>query len=187
MANVRLNQFNNFPHFFLARSQFNANTLMLHHVYIPGSLSFNNAVMLLSQGHTSASATISFGLYSNNNSTLSLANSASASFNTDANGAYWLTLNTSAAQDISPGDWYLGFLQISGGNNSITLFIQTARTNAATMDGKPYGGPFFRGWLSASTDGLPSSIATTDLSKEVGSTSNSYLTYSYHPYILISS
>ena len=181
MASVRLNIFENQPLFHVAGLNvlLGVGSLHIHGIEMPGSISFNNIAMIGSQGHTSQSASLSFGLYSLNGNTLSLANSASRSVNLAANGLSWLTIATSAEQDITPGNWYLAVMSSTGGNNSLTLILNTV----GIAGNAGYGGVFARGWMSVSTSALPSSIATSDLVREdTGPTTNAL----HHPYILIS-
>ena len=83
-ADPQLQFFENFPgHLGAAFNAVSLNTLSVHAVNIPLSLSFNNVIVLVTAGANNATrtgqATIRFGLYSMNASTLSLANSASSS------------------------------------------------------------------------------------------------------------
>lgn len=183
MANVRLNIFDNYPllHNFAGGGVGTNGALMIHGVFIPGSLSFNNVVMAISaSGTTAKTLTLSFGLYSLTGSTLSLANSASRSSNPGANMLSWITLATSATQDITPGNWYFAILSATAGNSRMSLMHN--KWNQIVSEGI-YGGIFVRGRLSISTNALPASIATSDLSKE-GGDSSALLTR--HPYIIIS-
>ena len=180
MLNTQLNVFENFPVLHGPLSVQNGNragTLVIHGVVIPGSISFNQIAMLINQGNTSRSMLINIGLYSYSGSTLSLANSASANQNFTANGVNWITLATSAAQNITPGNWWFAFLFDSAtASNSI---VGTSHNFSAGG----IGGPFIHGFLSVTTNALPTSIATSDLSPDGSSTTNSDM---FRPYILIS-
>lgn len=181
---ARINQFDSFPLIHRAQTggnNFGIGSLFLQYVYIPGSLSFNNVQMIISRGHTSASATYQLGLYSFNAGTLSLANSASA-VPFAANGMSWQTMSTSAAQDITPGGWWLGYLVAQTSGNTSLSNIEAQNFNAGGGAGSsPIGGPFFRGLASFSTGALPNSIATSDCLNE-GGTNNSMKYW----YVLIS-
>lgn len=163
---ARINIFENIPTgHFLALSQHNAITrLQFQYVYLTGSISFNTVAIIASQGHTSASASFSLGLYSLNGATFSLANSASNSFNLAANGVSWVTLATSATQDITPGEWWFAFMSSTAGQNSISLYMSPKISGNQAFRSGAQGGPFFRG-LTA-TSALPSSIATSTPQKE---------------------
>ena|SRR3990167_8435471 len=178
----RLNIFENRPKIHdgaLATALSAANTLMIHHVGIQGSISFDNVALIKTIGNTANTVSISFGLYSLNGSSLSLANSASQT-NTMQNGQSWVTLVTSATQDITPGDWFFGVvIETSSVNPS---FICNNVGNNTLR--RAYGGPFFRGWATASQTNMPASIATSDLGLEGSATGP--LTSLIHPYILIS-
>lgn len=185
MANVRLNKFESFPLIHRGATNVLLGNASLHvlGVVIPGSISFNNLAVILSQGNTGASVTLSFGLYSLNGSTLSLANSASRSFNTNANGLSWITLATSATQDITPGNWYFALMSsVSGGAENMSILCNALGNIGPS--GIVYGGVFVRGVATASTSVLPSSIATSALSKEQASAGADEETL--QPYILIS-
>jgi hypothetical protein len=155
--------------------------LHIQGVEIPGSLSFNNVAVILSgSGGVSEDMSLSFGLYSLNGSTLSLANSASMATGLTLNQTMfsWRTLATSATQDITPGGWYFAVMSSTslGGSFSIEML-----NRPIDMTHAGYGGNFARGILSVSTNAMPASIATTDLIKE-GANTNA----NRHPYIIIS-
>lgn len=185
MANVRLNIFENIPVLGLNvnNSALSANAqIHAHVVELPGSISLNTIILNGSQLHTSQSVSIYFGLYSLNGSTLSLANSASGSFNSNANGPRWISLTAiSTTQDITPGNWWFAVMTSSGGNNSFNLLVP--RQNFALAI-NAYGGPFFRGIHSVTTGAIPASIATSDFLKEGGNGITAV--DKLHPYIVIS-
>lgn len=149
--------------------------LFINHVYIPGSISFNGVAVIKSIGNNANTLSISFGLYSLNGSTLSLANSASQS-NNMLNNRSWVTLITSATQDITPGEWYFAIMSSTSGSVP-ALFYPTF--DEAELGA--YGGPFYQGVYSVTTGGLPASIATSEMSL-AGSGVNTLR----NPYILIS-
>lgn len=156
-ANPQLQFFENFPgHLGDAFVAYSQRTISVHAVYIPLSLSFNNVVALLSESNA-GSATLQFGLYSLNGSTLSLANSAGASI-TMANALSWRSFVTSASQNITPGQWYFA-LNISSGGASSLSFLANSSFNAVNV----IPGSFLMGRVTASTAALPASIATSDL------------------------
>lgn len=129
-------------------------TLSVHAVNIPLSLSFNYPNVLLS--HNSGSFTVQFGLYSKNANTLSLANSASVALT--AGAAYsWFSMATSATQNITPGAWYFALNILSAGSSSLS-FLANSSLNPANAQ------PFLiAGRMTASTNAIPSSIATSAL------------------------
>ncbi len=181
MANVQLNVFENFPVLASVVNLVNQNSLLVQGIELPGSISFNNVVVLFQgQGTTAKTATLSLGLYSRTGNTLSLANSASMSTAPTANTLQWITLATSATQNLTPGNWFLACLWTTSGSNNMSL--------AGNQGGKPavgaaYGGMFVHGFLSVSTSALPASIATSDLSREGVSTD---INFNRYPYVLIS-
>ena len=178
----RLNQFQNSPvaqRFFLYAMSVNT-YLKFQGIYLAGSLSFNNVIMALSaSGTTSKSITISLGLYSLNGSTLSLANSASFSNAYNANTFEWITLATSAAQDLTAGNWYLGIIQSTSSNSLMSLgYLQAniqGTANSLQTDG------LYLAILLTSV--LVTSVATADL-RYPSDLSNNETTR--QPYILIS-
>lgn len=180
---ARINIFQNLPVLHLANTGLTVgfNTLFLQGVYIPGSISFNNVAVIVSvnRGGADMSITMSLGLYSLTGSTLSLANSAGNSFGFTADNFSWRTLATSATQDISPGNWYLGFIRVSSGDDAMTVVHSPTFGGLAIVS---HGGLFVRGIHSVSQTVMPSSIATSDLLKEIGGGTSFY----YYPYILIS-
>ncbi len=166
--------------------------IMMHHIYLPGTLSFNTVALLhnpaFSTQNSTGSITFSFGLYSLNVSTLSLANSASGSTSytkSNTKGVYFVTLATSATQDISPGEWYFAFMSSTSGGPATSAGNGMICNNPNNITGgsAAYGGPFVRGMFTATTTAFPASIATSNMSKEATSTSIP----TTHPYILITS
>lgn len=160
-------------------------SLIINGVEIPGSLSFNNVGVLLTRpsGASTDNLSVYFGLYSRNGSTLSLANSASNTLSNTTNFRSWLTLVTSATQNITPGNWYFAFMSSSNTNGgSIRIAQLLGGVVTAVRTGFPYAGIFVRGYLSVSTAAMPASIATTDLIKETDGVIGGLR----QPYILIS-
>lgn len=143
------------------------NTLSVHAVNIPLSLSFNYPVLLFTRGADHATrqggATIQFGLYSLNGSTLSLANSATntvswAGANTST---LWISLVTSATQNISPGAWYFA-VHVSSSTNAAGAANFSLFGNSSVNPGNA-SPVFVRGRMTASTNARPASIATSNL------------------------
>lgn len=191
MANVRINKYENWKMMGNMNIQNGSffSSLMCHMVVIPGSISFNNVAIIASQtigAFLSGRYSVSFGLYSLNGSTLSLANSASAASDITLNQSArsWLTMITSATQDITPGNWYFAFIHSSASSGSHGYMARNAKHNLGVNDNSAYGGPFFDGYLSVSTGAMPASIATSDMIKDEA-TANEGITL--HPYILITS
>ena len=154
------------------------NTLRVFGVYIPGSISFNNIIMAVgASGTTAKTLTLSFGLYSLNGATLSLANSASFSSNPAANQSSWRTFVTSATQDITPGNWYFAINSVTAGNSEFSVKRANNNINIHGV----HGGPFLQGYHSVSQTAMPASIATSDFVKDGASSFINTL-----PYILIS-
>ena len=151
----------NFPY----RDAFNTNgsisnaTLSICQVNIPLHLSFNNVLIPLRKTATnSGTASVSFGLYSMNAGTLSLANSGSASTALTANESMnsWLSLATSAAQNITPGAWYFA-VNIRTSNVAYLYYVNST---FAADNAMPF---LINGRMTASTLAMPASIATSDL------------------------
>lgn len=144
-----------------------AQSLQLLGVYIPGSLSFNNVVALLGNSVITAnhSYTLSFGLFSLNGGTLSLANSAVLQTNgTNSSFTSWFSLATSATQDITPGNWWLGFIETTGGGYGVRAYRENiGGIGFGSVGTIPYGGIFEGGHHT--TQGLPSAVCTSDCVK----------------------
>ena len=156
-ADPQLQFFENFPgHLGAANIAYSNATLSIHAVNIPLSISFNNIIALLSESNA-GSATLHFGLYSLNGSTLSLANSASAAI-TMTNALSWRSFATSATQNISPGAWYFALNIISGGASSLSFYA-----NSSIAPGNAIPGGFLMGRMTATTTAMPASIATSNL------------------------
>ena len=146
---------------------FSNRTMSIHAVNIPLSLSFNYPVVLVSRGANDASrsgsGSIRFGLYSMNGATLSLANSASAldlygGLNTST---VWVSLITSATQNITPGAWYFGILHRHNVNGGADEFGYWGNSSINPGNAAPV---LVMGRLTVSIDSvLPLSIATSEL------------------------
>lgn len=185
----RLNLFENFQgHADIIYGGLQSNNMLhIHAVNIPGSISFNNMAMIISgsaaNGET-LTGSLSFGLYSLNASTLSLANSGS--FSTTFNNAgsnMWATFVTSAVQDITPGTWFLAGMSNTSKAGALGVTFQVMKNNTFLMPSVLiYGGPFFRGYYTATQTSMPASIATSDLNKDGPGSFGPQ-----HPYILIGS
>lgn len=132
-------------------------TLSVHAVNVPLSISFGTVCVLISSsGTTARTQSVSFGLYSLNGSTLSLANSASGS-GTNASQLLWMSLATSATQNISPGAWYFALnMQTAGAAMQLGAWCLSANAGNAIPT-------MLRGRMTASTNAMPGSIATSDL------------------------
>ena len=163
---AQLQFFENFPgHLGFEVTRGSANTLLIHAVNIPLSISFNN-VIILGKAETMGSALgtrsmgASFGLYSLNGSTLSLANSAGMSttnYSIDVSSVIWRSMITSATQNITPGAWYFGFF-FSGINNLVSQLFNNSINPANAIPGG-----FLMGRMTDSITAMPGSIATSNL------------------------
>ena len=166
-TNPQLQFFENFPgkNGNLSNAAISSNTLSIHAVNIPLSLSFNQVALLLNLGAAVGGRSLSarFGLYSLNGSTLSLANSASNSSNfstTNVAVMQWWTLATSATQNISPGNWYFALNLDNGTVYNVIKYYGNASSALALQNAAP---TMLHGRMTASTDAMPASIATSDL------------------------
>ena len=182
MARLNIYYPPNFLNVAIALGLSGVGSLHIQGVEMPGSLSFNNVAMLFSgSGAVSENMSLSFGLYSLNGSTLSLANSASANTGLTLNQTAfsWISFATSATQDITPGNWYFAIMSSTtlGGNFSLEMYNRPVELSVAG-----YGGVFVRGLMSVSTGAMPGSIATSDILKEGLNDQGAR-----HPYVLISS
>ena len=126
-------------------------------IYDSLSLSVFNCLFLGSNANKTVS--LSIGLYSLNGSTLSLSNSISGTRSQSDNNVWYASMTaTSATQNITPGTWWFGILASTGGNSSVAFIGQT-KANAANA----FPGGFIGGRMTASSNALPSSYATSDL------------------------
>lgn len=109
-------------------------------------------------GDTAKSVSMFVGLYSLNVSTLSLANQVSRTFTVANASTGWVSATSTSAQNITPGTWWLGlvFNYSSSSNFSVNAKNQLSANNA-------FPGSFIGGRMTASTNALPSTVATSDL------------------------
>ena len=182
---MNLNVFETMPILGCDTFRISGASLMINGVYVPGSIPFLTPWIRL--GNTNGGIgthTISLGLYTLNGSTLTLVNSASGTQVLNGNAVSWVSLVTSVASTITPGQYYFGILVSIGTANSPQILAAdggVTATNTMILGG--YGGAFVRGCLSVSTSGMPASIATTDCIKEG---SSSVRPSTVIPYVLIS-
>src|SRR3990167_1010718 len=162
-ANPQLQFFENFPGKNGANFQGNHQlTMLVHAVNIPLSISFNSVVVLGVHANTaSRTKNISFGLYSMNGSTLSLANSAFGSWALSGTATSWIGLSTSATQNITPGAWYFGLLQSINTAGSGSSFGLWGNSSLSIGSAPP---AFVMGSMTASNSNLPASVATSEIS-----------------------
>ena len=156
-ANPQLQFFENFPGHLGVNVAVRSNGILsIHAVNIPLSLSFNYPVVLVSRPDSGGTQTIQFGLFSLNGSTFSLANSASQSIGF-SNAASWITLVTSATQNISPGAWYFAINAFSSGTSNLSFYINSS---VSPENAQPV---FIMGRMTETTNAMPGSIATSGL------------------------
>lgn len=125
-----------------------------------GSISFltMNVPHLLT--NSNMTFTMSFGLYSLTDSSLSLINSISGTHSGAVASKRYASLTaTSAAQNISPGTWFFGLLYSTGGVSNLRVYGGLASAIGANA----FPGGFIGGAMTDSTSALPSLIATSDL------------------------
>ena len=119
-------------------------------------LSVNLAFTAINSAQT---RTVSLGLYSLNGSSLSIANSLSVTFTNASSRVAIVLTATSAAQNLTPGTWFWGFLASTAGDSRVSIYAATANIAA----GNAFPGAFIAGRMTASTNALPSSYATSNL------------------------
>ena len=167
-TNPQLQFFENFPIHLGANSGSLSNaTLSVHAVNIPLSLSFNiPSIFVFAKQNNATTGTrsqsVSFGLYSLNVSTLSLANSASGSYTlTQSFGmTSWISMATSATQNITPGTWYFA---LNFNSSGVGLDSNRVYQNSSINPANAKLGGFLLGRMTASTGAMPASIATSAL------------------------
>lgn len=162
-ANPQLQFFENFEgKIGQANNAYSNGTLSIHAVNIPLSISFNKVVALMSFANNALSSfqgSVHFGLYSLNAGTLSLANSASNGI-TVVSAYSWISMVTSATQNVSPGPWYFGVNLFTGGVLPHTSASFFGNSSAAALNAFP---TFVMGRMTVSTNAMPAAIATSDL------------------------
>lgn len=168
-ADPQLQFFENFPgHLGAAFNGRSSRVLSVHAVNIPLNISFNNVAMLFTRGADnatrSATLTYRFGLYSKNGNSLSLANSASGSDSWGGanTSTVWLTMVTSATQNISPGAWYFAHVN-DRATNAAGADNYGPHGNTSINPGNAIPGGFVMGRMTATTNAFPAAIATSDL------------------------
>lgn len=174
---AQYNIFENFPLFhFSPAAVSNTNSLFINGVVFDHSVSLNTInVLFFQQNLGTNSITVSFGIYSLNGASLSLQNSGSTSTSIGGGATRFLSFTMSAAENLSPGNWYFGIIN---SQNTCRIGGMVGRTASG---GAP-GGVLVDGVYSASQTVLAASYATSDFIVYGDSSS----TVSTYPYILIS-
>lgn len=128
------------------------------------SISLNTFNIGVAWSTTNSNGTVSasYGLYSLNGSSLSLANSWSRSISRTSGGAasngFLSATATSATQNITPGTWWIG-IHLSVESN--TKFSIQGYSGVDPENAFPGG--FIGGAMTVSTNAIPVSVATSDL------------------------
>lgn len=122
------------------------------------SISLNTLNILLSPGATAARLSLSFGLYSLTNSSLSLANSGSWTTSNRSDMMYGSIGTFSQTQNITPGTWFWGILASTNTSSNFSIMKYTV-----PIAGNAFPGGFIGGWGTVTTNALPLSEAISDL------------------------
>lgn len=181
MANINFHE--SYPKNAVSFTTWGVGSLPVNGFYLGTTLPFVSVAMLWSaSGTTAKTLSVSFGLFSMNGGTLSLANSASGSVAPTANAISWMTLVTSATMNLSAGNWYTAMMYSTAGNSRISILVRdralagTISPNWVTV--RP-GGQYIYGGGSASTAVMPGSLATSN-------TAQNSAVLIRHPYVIIS-
>lgn len=136
-------------------------TLSFHAVIVTQNVSFNHVLVAFSNSNVGAARTntVSFGLYSLTGSTLTLLNSASgaADFILNETGQEWVDMTTSASSNITPGQYYFGI------NLASVISTVSILGGSSINIGNAIPGQLLMGRMTATTNAMPASVATTDL------------------------
>lgn len=147
----------NFPYSISQRVQISYDLVSFIGFQVIESISLNT-LNFAGDGGT-GTGTVKIGLYSITGNTLSIANSISGSFAL-VSGRYISLTDMSATQNISPGAWYFGFL-FSSATDSGSAFSIDGQSGLVVSNAFP--GVFIGGAMTATTNALPASYATSDL------------------------
>ena len=131
-------------------------TLSFIPMLLPASISIVTLNILFAKNASGGSHSWSVGLYSLTGSTLSIANSWSQSF-AATSIAHRSLVATSATQNITPGNWWLGILVSTAVSSGFTLY------GSVINPGNAFPGGFYMGRMTDSTNALPGSYATSNL------------------------
>lgn len=191
MANLNLHE--SFPLNAVSLTTWGIGTLPIFGFYLGSTLPFTSVNILLScSGATNRTISVSFGLYSLNGSTLSLANSASGSMTAGGSSTSWVSLVTSAAQNLSAGNWFTALVYTTAGDSRWSIAARqilipsgasagagTHTPNWNTIRPGGVAADFAFGIRATSTGGIPATIHSSDVAQNV-------LTVIKQPYVIIS-
>lgn len=121
------------------------------------NISFINLNFLVNKNATGGTHSIYIGLYSLSQSSLSLANSISGTLSVTAANYFPLTA-TSSSQNITPGNWWWGYLLSTNSVSNHFIFGANVINPANAFPGN-----FIGGLMTVTSSQLPSNIATSDL------------------------
>lgn len=165
-------------------------------IVFPGNMTISTWNMLLSQSGSTATmssaqtSSLFIGLYTRNASTLSLLNSVSTSWGTNAGnanfsnsiaGLRWVSFHSSlwsAAPSLSQGHYFWASILRSSGVSCQTLSLMgqsfwpattiiSGTVNQVSVNATTVGGLPFVGRYSVSTSALPATIGSAELNKQV--------------------
>ncbi len=133
-------------------------TLYMFPFHVIETVPLQTLNILFTQGNSAKSVTFSLGIYSLTGGTLSIANSLGETVSNLSNVRWFPRFTaTSAAQTLTQGNWFLGFLMSTSSNSNISL-----RGGFSHLPINAFPGGFIGGAFTASTDALPASLATSD-------------------------
>lgn len=126
-----------------------------HNLNVPGIIPFGVPVCIISHGNATGSMTVRLGLYSLDNGSLTLVNSAIGSTQWTVNTRCWVSMLTSSSQNVSPGQWYYGIAFYSAGNSSFSIY---GNSSINIGNAEP---SLIMGRMTATSANMPLSIATS--------------------------
>jgi hypothetical protein len=131
-------------------------------IIVPAYVTFSNLHIFLKNAISNeGTLSLSAGLYSLTGSTLTLLNSISGSQTYSAASVYPCNgiTDVSAAYNITPGNYWIGFLAKTSSESSISSLV----ANFYFVINNSFPGTFIGGIMTASTAALPASIETSKL------------------------
>ena len=139
-----------------------ADSISLLTMNIPFHFSYNGA-----QSSQTKAFSLSMGLYSITGGSLSLANFISRSFSStmtvnQSSHMYISLTDVSSAQNITPGSWWWGFLGRTAASNAGQI-TASVFGHSFSRGANNFPAGFYAGRMTASTNALPNSVATSDL------------------------
>lgn len=146
-------------------------TLRMQHVIIPLNCAFSRAVVGFSNSTSTGTASLSLGVYTLTGTTLSLLTSASGTTAWTAALNQLVTMAPGASTTLAASEYYIGIVHATNAANTSNGLWMGNSATALAMSNSAAFNPLIYGTYTVTTNGLPSSLGTSDVGWNTGADS----------------